>query len=86
MTFDAAAAKRCADVVRTRIGGGTPIAGIVLGSGLGGLAQRIDDAVRVPFADIPGFPSPTVAGHDGALIGGTLAGRRVVCLAGRFHM
>ena len=86
MTFDAAAAVRSADAIRARIGGGTPVAGIVLGSGLGGLAQRIEGAVRVPYADIPGFPSATVVGHDGALIAGTLGGRRVLCLAGRFHM
>lgn len=64
----------------------TPVCGIVLGSGLGGLADRIDDALRIPFSHVPGFPTATVAGHAGQLIVGTLAGRPIVALAGRFHM
>ncbi len=84
--YGAAAAQRAADAISARIGGTAPIAGIVLGSGLGGLAGRIADATRVPFAAVPGFPSATVVGHAGQLIGGTLAGRPVVALAGRFHM
>lgn len=63
-----------------------PVAAIVLGSGLGGLARRIDGATRIPYAQIPGFFAPTVAGHAGELIHGTLAGREVLALAGRFHM
>jgi purine-nucleoside phosphorylase len=68
------------------MGSATPVAGIVLGSGLGGLAGRIAGAQAIPFAGVPGFPSATVAGHAGQLIAGTLAGRPVVALAGRFHM
>jgi purine-nucleoside phosphorylase len=64
----------------------TPDIAIILGSGLGGLAAEIEDARRVPFKEIPGFPSATVAGHAGALIGGELAGRRVIALSGRFHV
>ena len=84
--YGAAAARRAADEVRRRIGATEPVVGIVLGSGLGGLAARIAKAVTVPFGDVPGFPPATVAGHLGQLIGGTLAGRPVVALAGRFHM
>jgi purine-nucleoside phosphorylase len=84
--YGAAAAEVAADEIRRRIGTTTPVAGIVLGSGLGGLARRIVGAVAVPFSDVPGFPSATVVGHAGKLIGGTLAGRPVVALAGRFHM
>lgn len=81
------AANRAADAVRARVGGVTaPVAVIVLGSGLGALAGRIEGARRVPFAEVPGFPAATVAGHAGALIAGTLAGREVVALAGRFHL
>jgi len=80
------AAVRAADAVRTRIGATAPTAAIVLGSGLGALAARIDGARRVPFAEVPGFPRATVAGHAGALIAGTLGGREVVALAGRFHL
>lgn len=80
------AALRTADALRTRIGESQAEVGIVLGSGLGGLASDIQDALRIPFSEIPGFPSPTVVGHAGALVWGKLAGRRVVALAGRFHM
>jgi len=63
-----------------------PVAGIVLGSGLGGLADRITNAVTIPFSQVPGFPTATVAGHAGQLLIGQLAERPVVMLAGRFHM
>src|SRR4029078_10714785 len=59
---------------------------IILGSGLGGLAKSIGEAVRIPFSEIPGFPGVTVAGHEGAVIIGSLGGREVVALSGRFHM
>jgi purine-nucleoside phosphorylase len=82
------AAAAAADSVRRRVGGAgaAPAAALILGSGLGGIAERIEGAVRVPFAEIPGFPSATVAGHRGELIAGTLAGRPVLALAGRFHL
>ena len=84
--FGAAAATLAATALRARIGGATPVVGIVLGSGLGGLAARIGDPVSVPFGDVPGFPDATVVGHAGKLIAGLLGGRPVVALAGRFHM
>lgn len=84
--YGAEAASTAAASVRARIGATAPVAGIILGSGLGGLAARIADPVVVPFADVPGFPVATVVGHAGRLIAGTLAGRPVVALAGRFHM
>lgn len=80
------AALRAADVIRSHIGDVAPDIGIVLGSGLGGLAGEIADAVRIAFSDIPSFPSATIPGHEGALVGGTLEGRNVLALAGRFHM
>jgi len=80
------AARRAADVIRKRIGDQKPGIGIVLGSGLGGLASDIEDPRKVPFTEIPGFPGATVAGHAGALVSGKLSGRNVVALAGRFHM
>lgn len=83
----AAEARMAASAIRDRVGhDDTPVCGIVLGSGLGGLAERIDGAVRIPFSHVPGFPMATVAGHAGQVIVGTLAGRRVVAFAGRFHM
>ena len=81
-----AAASRAADFIRSRTGTETPTAGIILGSGLGGLANRMAEPLSIPFADIPGFPTATVVGHAGKLLAGRLGGRRVIALAGRFHM
>ncbi len=58
----------------------------VLGSGLGFLADALEDAVSIPFAEIPGFPAAAVAGHQGRMVAGLLEGRRVLIQAGRFHV
>ena len=63
----------------------TDAVGLVLGSGLGNLAEEIDDPVSVSYRDIPYFPTPTVAGHAGTLISGTIHGVKVLCMNGRFH-
>jgi purine-nucleoside phosphorylase len=63
-----------------------PVAGLILGSGLGELTKRIENQRFVPYADLPGFAVPTIPGHLGRLISGTLAGRQVLALAGRFHV
>ena len=84
--YGAAAADRAAEVIRKRVGSVDPVAGIILGSGLGGLAARVVDPVIIPFAEVPGFPSATVVGHAGKLMVGSLGGRKVATLAGRFHM
>lgn len=63
-----------------------PEVGIVLGSGLGGLADDLEGAVAVPFEELPGWPPPTAPGHAGRLLLGTLAGRPVAMLQGRFHL
>jgi len=63
-----------------------PQVGIVLGSGLGGLADDVEDAVAIPFADLPGWPAATAPGHAGRLLLGRLGGRVVVMLQGRFHL
>src|SRR6218665_1541003 len=62
-----------------------PEAGIVLGSGLGNLANAISIEKEVPYGEIPNFPVSTVQGHNGRLIFGTLSGKKVVAMAGRFH-
>jgi len=63
-----------------------PRIGIVLGSGLGRLADLVDEPVAIPFADLPGWPSPTAPGHAGRLLLGRLDGVPVVLLQGRLHV
>jgi len=63
-----------------------PEVGVVLGSGLGGLADELEDAVAIPFAELPGWPAATAPGHVGRLLLGRLGGRVVVMLQGRFHL
>jgi purine nucleotide phosphorylase/purine nucleoside phosphorylase I, inosine and guanosine-specific len=62
-----------------------PQVGLILGSGLGGLAEEIEDATILPYGDIPHFPQSTVPGHKGRLVIGRLAGAPVVAMQGRFH-
>lgn len=77
--------KNAADYIRKVAGNDSPLAGIVLGSGLGKLAGIIEDAVVIPYKEIPGFPIATAIGHKGNFIVGTLGGKRVVAMQGRFH-
>lgn len=62
-----------------------PEIGIILGTGLGGLVKEIKIIHEFPYGDIPGFPVSTVEGHSGKLIFGTLGGKNVVAMQGRFH-
>lgn len=62
-----------------------PEIGIILGSGLGRLADQVEDKTVIPYEDIPHFPQATVAGHSGRLVIGTLAARKVMVMQGRFH-
>lgn len=62
-----------------------PLIGLILGSGLGALAEEIDPAAGIPYRDIPHFPVSTVEGHAGMLVLGTLQGQQVVAMQGRFH-
>jgi purine-nucleoside phosphorylase len=64
----------------------TPDVAIILGTGLGGLADEMDVEARIPYGDVPGFPLSTVESHAGRLLAGTLAGRRVVAMQGRVHL
>jgi purine-nucleoside phosphorylase len=84
--YGSSAARAAADAVQLRLGVKAPVAAIVLGSGLSALADRIEDAVRIPYAEIPGFHAPRVDGHKGELIRGFLGGREILALSGRFHM
>ena len=63
----------------------TPVVGIILGSGLGNLAEEIENPIKIPYGDIPHFPTPKVEGHKGQLVIGRLEGRQVLCMQGRFH-
>lgn len=74
-----------ADYIKRRIGNGKPLAGIVLGSGLGKLAEKIENPVTIPYKEIPHFPASTAVGHKGNFIYGTLGGKQVVAMQGRFH-
>ena len=73
-----------ADYIRSRTSY-RPTIGMVLGSGLGDFADTLEDAVRIQYADIPGFPVPTAPGHVGALVFGKRMGHEVVVLQGRIH-
>lgn len=72
------------DMIRGRWSG-TPAAGMILGTGLGGLAEQIDQQATIPYGEIPGFPASTAPGHAGRLVCGTLRGVPIVAMEGRFH-
>ncbi len=76
--------KKSADYLLERCGG-PPEIGIILGSGLGHFGERVEDPVVIPYGDIPNFLTSTAIGHAGKMIFGSVAGRRVVCMSGRFH-
>jgi len=73
------------DHINKITGGSKPLVGIVLGSGLGRLADLISDPVVIPYKDIPGFPVSTAIGHKGNFIIGALGGKCVIAMQGRFH-
>ena len=77
--------KNAADYLTGVIAGRKPEIGIVLGSGLGKLADQIEDPLVVPYKDIPGFPVSTAIGHKGNFIVGTLGGKTVIAMQGRIH-
>jgi xanthosine phosphorylase len=74
-----------ADLIRARKPGFEPRVAMILGSGLGVLADQMTDAVSIRFDELPGFPISTVHGHAGELVLGTLSGVQVVCMKGRGH-
>lgn len=78
--------QNAAAVLRARLGKLRPEIAIVLGSGLGGLADVVEDGVAVPYRDLPGVPVPTVAGHTGEFLAGRLEGRDVILQRGRLHL
>lgn len=82
--YDLAYFQRSADYVRSKIDAAPEIA-IILGTGCSPLAQEVENPVVIPYEDIPNFLISTVSDHPGNLVLGTLMGRRVVCMDGRFH-
>ncbi len=78
--------EEAARIVRGRWPHGSPTVGIVLGTGLGALADEIAAEVAIPYPEIPHFPHSTVESHRGQLVCGTLAGRSVMAMEGRFHL
>ena len=85
MTDSTTLVYEAAEFLRQRIAGFKPLAGIVLGSGLGQLADDIQDAVAIPYSAIPGFPVSTAVGHKGNFIFGRLGGKEIVAMQGRIH-
>ena len=77
--------KASANYIKERVAGFEPEVGIILGTGLGGLVNHIEIAHSIPYNEIPAFPVSTVEGHAGRLIFGTLGGKNVVAMQGRFH-
>jgi purine-nucleoside phosphorylase len=82
----AAQVSEAARAVRSRIGELKPAVGLVLGSGLGSLGDEFEDAVRIPYEEIPHWPPVGVVGHSGTLVAGRLAGVPAVALKGRAHL
>lgn len=78
------AVSEAAEYLRARLPARPDLA-LVLGSGLGGLADRIEDPVYIPYGQIPRFPVSTAPGHAGRFVFGRLSGRMVLCMQGRFH-
>jgi purine-nucleoside phosphorylase len=77
--------KEAVDRLVERLNGLAPKTALVLGSGLGGLVDEVEGAVRIPYGELPGFPKSSVTGHAGEVVAGRLVGTPVLMLAGRAH-
>ncbi|MFC0523076.1 purine-nucleoside phosphorylase [Pontibacillus salicampi] len=82
--MNAAQRKEAAQYIQSKIKE-QPTTGLILGSGLGVLADEIDNPTTIPYGEIPHFPQSTVAGHKGQLVIGSLEGKQVIAMQGRFH-
>jgi purine-nucleoside phosphorylase len=85
MRYTFADYQQAADLVAQKLGGFRPEIAMVLGSGLGGLADLAENPKIIPYGDIPGFSQSTAPGHKGQLVFGTLMGRNVAVMQGRLH-
>lgn len=77
--------QNCAAYIKSHFSGDIPVVAMVLGSGLNSLADTVEDAAIFSYADLPGFPKPTVEGHAGRMLIGKLEGKPVICMQGRAH-
>lgn len=84
MTKELEIIERCVSIIRERTDM-EPEIGLILGSGLGSYAERIENAVVIPYKDLPDFPVSTVAGHAGQFVIGTCGGKTVIAMQGRVH-
>lgn len=73
------------EFLQEKLNGFKPEVALIVGSGLGGVTAALTKPVTIPYADIPGFPQPRVAGHAGKLLAGELGGKRLLIFSGRFH-
>jgi purine-nucleoside phosphorylase len=78
--------KETKEFLESKLAGFKPDVGLVVGSGLSGIAKDVAKALVIPYAEIPHFPKPTVAGHAGQMVFGELAGKKLMVLSGRFHL
>ncbi len=77
--------EKSAQYISEKLAGFQPEMAIILGSGLGPLADKIEDTIHIPYSEIPEFPTSSVSGHSGELVAGFLGGKAVICMKGRFH-
>ena len=77
--------EEAAAIISARLAGRVPPVAMVLGSGLGAVADLVEGAVTIDYADLPGFPRPTVSGHIGRVVAGEISGAPVLILQGRAH-
>ena len=84
-TSTPSSAHLAAEIIQQRAPNYKPVIGIVLGSGLGSLADQLENPIKINYDDLPGFPKTTVHGHGSNLVLGTIQGVQVACLQGRAH-
>jgi purine-nucleoside phosphorylase len=77
--------REAAEAIKKRLGGRKPLIGLILGSGLGDLADQVADSVSIDYSEVPHFPVSTVEGHAGRFVIGELEGQTVIVMQGRFH-
>ncbi|WP_261301171.1 purine-nucleoside phosphorylase [Paenibacillus andongensis] len=77
--------KEAASFIEQRLGSVKPVIGLVLGSGLGDMANQVEQPIAIDYSEVPHFPVSTVEGHEGRFVVGTLEGKPVIVMQGRFH-